>query len=87
MIDEFSKYGRSLISPAENAVEIVPGDSAQMPHASRAVYVGQGGDLRVQMLGGGIVTFRDIPSGTLMPVRISRVFATGTDAAAILGLW
>lgn len=87
MIDEFSKYGRSLISPAENAAEIVPGDSAQLPRVSRAVYVGEGGDLRVQMLGGGIVTFRNIPAGTLMPLRISRVFATGTDATAILGLW
>lgn len=87
MIDEFSKYSRSLVSPPESAAPITPGDASDISHVTRALYVGQGGDLRVAMLGGETVTFANVPPGTLMPLRVTRVLATGTTASAILGLW
>jgi hypothetical protein len=87
MIDEFSRYNRSLVSPPEHAVAIAPDDASDITNVTRALYVGGTGDLRVMMLGGGTATFANIPSGTLMPLRVTRVLATGTTASAILGLW
>lgn len=87
MIDEFSKYSRSLVSPPENAAQVAPDDASDISYVTRALYVGQGGDLRVTMLGGETVTFANVPPGTLMPLRVTRILATGTTAAMILGLW
>ncbi len=87
MIDEFSKYSRSLVSPPESAAAITPDDMSDISHVTRALYVGGGGHLRVKMLGGETATFANVPSGTLMPLRVLRVLATGTTATAILGLW
>jgi hypothetical protein len=87
MIDEFSRYNRSLVSPPEHAANIAPDDASGISNVTRALYVGGTEDLRVRMLGGETVTFANIPSGTLMPLRVTRVFATGTTATAILGLW
>jgi hypothetical protein len=39
------------------------------------------------MLDGTTVTLANVPNGTLMPLRVSRVLATGTTASAILGFW
>ena len=38
------------------------------------------------MLDGGSVTLVDVPSGTLLPLRVSRVLPAST-ASGILGLW
>lgn len=87
MIDKFSKYSRSLVSPAENAADIIPDDASDISNVTRALYVGDAGNLCVKMLGGGTATFANVPSGTLIPLRVTRVLATGTTATAILGLW
>jgi len=36
--------------------------------------------------GGNVVTFKNIPVGTLLPVNVTQVKATGTDATSILSL-
>jgi hypothetical protein len=85
--DTFRKYGRSLTSPPEEAAAIAPSDAAPLSHVTRALYVGVAGDLRLRMLGGGEVTLAGVPAGSLIPIRVTRVFATGTTASAIVGLW
>ena len=87
MTDFFKNHARGLSSPAENAVAITPDDAAELAVAPRALFLGQGGDLAVVMLGGESVVFGNCPAGTLLPVRVARVRATGTTAARILGLW
>lgn len=89
MIDTFKTHGRSLTSPPEDAVAVVPGDDpgAGLACATRAIYVGGEGDLRLRMLGGSTVTLRGVQAGTLLPLRVAQVFATGTTATAIVGLW
>jgi hypothetical protein len=87
MTDIFRKHGRSLTSPPEEAVAILPDDAADLAVATRAVYVGGAGDLRVRMLGGGEVTLAAVPAGTLLPLRVVRILATGTSATALVGLW
>ncbi len=86
-MDTFKKHTRSLTSPPEHAVAVEPADDADLAVATRALYVGVGGDLAVRMLDGGTVTLVGVQGGTMLPLRVDRVLATGTTAGAILGLW
>jgi hypothetical protein len=54
---------------------------------TRALYVGGGGDARVRMLGGAVVTLSNVPTGALIPIRVTQVLATGTSANGIVGFW
>lgn len=86
MKDIFSNQGSSLTSPFTHAEPVVPSDSADLPYASRSLYIGTPGHVRVTTLGNTIVTFRDHPAG-YMPARVKRVHATGTTAADIVAVW
>jgi hypothetical protein len=87
MTDTFKTHGRSLTSPPEDAAAIVPDDGQDLATATRAIWVGGGGDLRLRMLGGAEVTLHGVAGGSLLPLRVARVFATGTTATALVGLW
>ena len=51
MTDTFKTFARSLTSPPENAHAIFPDDAADLPHVTRALYVGGGGDVAHERLG------------------------------------
>lgn len=87
MTDFFKNHSRGLSSPAESAQAITPDDAADLATTPRALYVGQAGDLAVTMLGGETVVLGAVPAGALLPLRVTRVRATGTTAGRILGLW
>jgi len=86
-MDSFSAFPTTPISPARSASTVVPNDSVDLPHVSRALYVGQSGALTVEMADGGEVTFEGLPAGSMLPIRVAKVKTTGTTAAAILSLW
>ena len=86
MNDSFRKHTRSLTSPPEHGATVVPGD-ADLGHVTRALYVGGGGDVRVRLQDGTELTLANMPTGTLIPIRVTRVLATGTSATQIVGLW
>ena len=87
MIDSYRTHGRSLTSPPEAGAAILPDDAAELAHATRAIYVGGAGDLRLRLLGGAVVTLVAVPAGTLLPLRVRQVFATGSTASHLVGLW
>lgn len=87
MTDTFKTFARSLTSPPENAHAIFPDDAADLPHVTRALYVGGGGDVAVRMMGGGEAVFRNLQAGSLIPIRVERVLAAGTTAGDLVGLW
>ena len=62
-------------------------DVTPLPVPYRALFIGTTGHVKVTMRdGGGVVTLRNIPSGTLLPVWVSMVWSTGTTATDIVGL-
>jgi hypothetical protein len=72
---------------AEQAVAVTPSDANDLAITSRAIYVGGAGDLTVVMCGdGSTVTFSAVPVGSVLPIRVTRVKATGTTATLILSL-
>jgi hypothetical protein len=54
---------------------------------TRALYVGGGGNLAVRLQDGTELTLANMPAGTLLPIRVTRILATGTTATEIVGLW
>lgn len=86
-MDNFSSFPTTPISPARSATTVVPSDTTELPHVSRALYVGQSGDISVVMAGGETATFEAVAAGSLLPIRVARVNATSTTASAIVSLW
>lgn len=85
--DTFHGSTDSLISPAQYCFAIVPGDANELERVTKAIYVGQGGDITLRALDNdGDVTFRNVSSGAILDVRVSAIRATGTTAANIVGL-
>jgi hypothetical protein len=51
------------------------------------LYVGTGGDLKVELFGGSVVTLTNVNDGQFIPVQVVKVFSTGTTADNIVALW
>jgi hypothetical protein len=86
MTDHFEHHASGFDAPATDAFDIVPSDAGALPTTTRALYIGIGGLLRVEMKGGGEVSFENVPDGALLPIRVTRVLEA-TDASAIVGLY
>lgn len=87
MADQFRDYRAELDSPASSAVLLTPHDTNDLATPSRGLYVGTTGNIKVDMFGEGTaVLFTAVPVGVL-PIRVTRVYATDTDASTIIALY
>lgn len=87
-IDDYSTLSGGLDSPARNAIAVTPNDGADLTHAARALYIGVTGDVTLTPIGGQTgVLFKAVPAGAILPVRASRVWATGTTATNIVAIY
>jgi len=73
--------------PASNAVELTASDATVFP-TTRALYIGTGGTLAVAMAADGSqVSFTNVANGTILPVQVIQVRATGTTATGVIALY
>jgi hypothetical protein len=89
MPDTFDTHAHGLESPASRAALITPSDSTDLAFATRAIMVGGSGTLRVRTVGGDDVVLPAgaINAGTIIPLRVVRVFSTSTTATNLVALW
>lgn len=87
MTDPFANTQPSLSGPASSGFAVTPNDATDFPQPTRALYIGNGGQVSVQMLTGEALTLSAVPGGSLLPIRVRRVLATGTTATAIAALY
>ena len=82
--------------PGENAIAITPSDSTGIFDSigggpTRALYVGSGGDISVEMAGDNLaektVVFIAVLTGTILPIAITRVNAALTTATSLVAIW
>lgn len=85
MTDVFSDRMRSPGDPAITLFDIVPDDSTDLPVVTTALNVATPGSVRVTTADGS-VTDVTIHPGQAFPIRVSRVWLTGTSATGIRGL-
>lgn len=81
--DKFVHMQPGLDSPADDCEAVVLGTSFT---PGRGLYVGTGGDVVVVTIKGQAVTFSNVPSGAILPVRASEVRVTGTTASNIVAM-
>jgi hypothetical protein len=87
MADLFGHFAPTPTSPIEHAVAVTPHDSNDLANVTRTLYVGVSGDVKVDMVGSGTVTFTGLAAGLNHPIRATRVYATGTTATSIIAGW
>jgi hypothetical protein len=86
-VDTFSGDAVSLVGPCRDAAAVTPSDANDLGFVTRALYVGGAGAVTVIMANGETVASAAVPAGTTIPIRVSRVKATGTAASSIVALW
>ncbi len=70
---------------AEAAAAITTSDTVGFSECA-AIYVGVGGTI-VALINGAAVTFLNAQSGSILPIRATRVNATGTTATNLVALY
>lgn len=75
------------MTPSENCFPVTPSDSEDLPHLTKAIYIGTGGDVVVLVGTSQVpVTFRNTIGGSILDVRVRAVKDTGTTASDLVGL-
>ena len=83
--DRYVGMGDDLLSPASQAAAVVPNDNGALPIASKRLWVGGAGSVKLLPVGSSQpVTYAAVPAGTYLQVRAAQVFASGTTASSIV---
>jgi hypothetical protein len=81
----------NIVRQGTRAVAVTPSDSTDITGADfnnpAALYVGTGGDVEVITLGGSTVTLKSVPTGTFVPMQVTRVKASATTATDIIAIF
>ena len=85
--DRFQLNADSPSAPSQFCFAVAPDDAAELSQATKALYVGTGGDIAlIPVRNTDTVIFRNVPDGAILDVRVRAVLATGTTAANLVGL-
>jgi hypothetical protein len=79
-----SLFSSTLVQTYQVATTLTPSDTNN--HNIKALYVGGAGNVSVTTNEGTTVTFTAVPVGSILPVAVQRVRATGTTATNLVGL-
>src|SRR5258708_1293453 len=71
---------------------ISPSNTADLIEPTGGIYVGAGGTIKCRPADAKgddstAVTFVGVPTGTILPIRTDKIFATGTTAASLVALY
>jgi len=79
---------KQINGPVSSGAAITPDDANDLTYETRGIYIGAAGDLKVTLAQDrSTVTFTALSVGVIHPIAASRIWATGTTATGILGLY
>ncbi|MEM8956569.1 MAG: hypothetical protein AAGC86_02020 [Pseudomonadota bacterium] len=87
MADKFEHQTPGLTSPGIDAFAVTPSNGNDLPQVTRALYVGGAGSVRVELVSGSEATFEAMQAGIMYPLRVRKVFSTGTSAQSLVGIY
>ena len=94
MTDRFTNITSNLSDPSSSGFAVVANDNvgAAFSQPTRGLYVGAGGNVAVVMVGyrgagNTALTFVNVQSGSVLPIRAIQVLQTGTTANSMIGLY
>jgi hypothetical protein len=80
-----SRIGSS--EPSSDPFAVALSDTVDLTRVAKALYVGGAGNIAlIAEDSNTTVTFTNVPSGYILPVRVRRILVTNTTATNILGL-
>lgn len=85
--DRWADADTAINGPALNFAAITPSDATDLTAATRAIYVGVGGDVVAVTRDGTAVTFKNAAAGSTINIRARRVNSTNTTATNLVALW
>jgi len=79
---------RDVTVSAGSAVAVSPSNDTPLTQVTRGLYVGGAGTVRVTLdRDSSSVDFVGVVAGSVLPIRVKQVHATGTDATNIVALY
>lgn len=82
-----SSYSSTPDSTAVCADSITPSDATNLPKVYKAVYIGGSGNISAILeYDTTAVTFNNVQAGSVLPIRVKKINATGTTATGLVGL-
>lgn len=87
MSDDFENNREGMESPADNVISITPNDGVDLSKVIRGLHVNVGGTVRGILNGDSVTQDFTVNAGALYPYRFKRIFATGTTATGLLGVF
>ena len=88
--DKFSQNEHGVIAPYTRAVTITPSDSTDLVETPRALQIHASTNstpVKVTMAGDSAAVTMNLQTGFIFPLRVSRVWATGTSATIVIALY
>lgn len=85
MSDLFKNVAQSLESPATRLINITPDDGSDLTFVTRAINVAESGAVRVTTRDDDIATVT-VAAGVPFPIRVKRIWSTGTTATGIVAM-
>jgi hypothetical protein len=74
--------------PIMETAVVSPSDSTDIPDLPRAIWIGVGGDITLMAAGDTTSRlFKNVSSGTLLPIRARRIYSTGTTAQSLIACY
>lgn len=81
-------YNAPGADPGYDGYAVTASDSADLSNGPcRALYVTVGGNVNVQLLGGGTAVLTTLTAGQIVEIAATRVMATSTTATGIFALY
>jgi len=75
----------NVSDPVKFGTAVTPSNSTVLT-PTRALYIGTTGDVSVLMMNDETILFKAVAVG-ILPVQVTKVFATNTTATNIVALW
>jgi len=72
---------------AIKAVDVVPATQETLVIPGAVLYIGTGGNIKVDTVSGDTVTFKNVADGSVLAVQVKKVYNTGTSANDIIALY
>lgn len=83
--DIFATYVDVTFGPARRGAVVTPHDTTPLTFATKGLLIGGSGNLTVRFIDDAADTvIAGVIAGTILPIRVTHVRATGTTAASIV---
>ena len=85
---EQKRRKKFLVKKGSFAESVSNSDTVDLSEEKAELYIGTGGQIKVNLFGGSTVTLKNVPSGTyLQGIFVTRVYRTGTTARDIVAIY